>query len=615
MDRNQIIGFSLIGVLFIVYLQFFGPKTTPENATLLDSTKVITQKIAGVDSVAAPVVEAVDTSAINKENADKYGVFAIGAAGTEEEIVLENKELQVTLSSKGGNVKRVLLKNYTTYNKKPLYLANETNSAIALKLSTVDNREINLSELYFTGKINKSDTAQSAVFMLQMGNGKSVEQLFTLPNEGFKLDYSIKLNGLDKLVKNLPASFNWKNRLQKIEYDINQSRDKSTVNYYTSAEGLDYLSEASRSLETEKIETTVNWVNLKQKFFNSAIIAKNSFSGAQVSSNVTGDDSTNIKELEATVLMPIADLSSGKGNYMYFFGPNQYAICKDVTEGFEENVNLGWPVIKWINRFVVIPVFNFLASKIANYGIIIVILVLLLKLLLFPLSYKSYISMAKMKVMKPELDEIKAKFGDDMQKTQAEQMQLYQKVGINPLSGCIPVLLQMPILFAMFSFFPNAIELRQQPFLWSPDLSTYDAVFTWKENIMIFSYNLLDNHISVFTLLMTISTLVYTWFNNQMSTAVQGPMKIVSYAMPVVFMFVLNSFPAGLSFYYFVSNIVTILQQLIIKRFVDEDALRAKLDENRKNYQTGTVKKSKFMQRLDDAMKAQEEVKKNKGKK
>jgi YidC/Oxa1 family membrane protein insertase len=253
-----------------------------------------------------------------------------------------------------------------------------------------------------------------------------------------------------------------------------------------------------------------------------------------------------------------------------------------------------------------------LETVIGNYGIIIIILVLLLKLLLLPLSYKSYISMAKMKVMKPELDEIKAKFGDDMQKTQAEQMQLYQKVGINPLSGCIPVLLQMPILFAMFSFFPNAIELRQQSFLWSPDLSTYDMVITWKENIEIFGWNILDNHISLFTLLMTISTLVYTWFNNQMSTAVQGPMVAISYTMPVVFMFVLNSFPAGLSFYYFVSNIVTIAQQLIIKRFVDEDALRAKLEENRKNFQSGNVKKSPFMQRLNDAMKAQEEMKKKK---
>ncbi len=611
MDRNQIIGFSLIAVLFMVYIQFFGPEPGPKNTTVIDTTKVVEQALAPLDTVKSVVLA---DSVLNKEYSEKYGVFAAGGSGKEEELVLENKNIQVTLSSKGGNVKRVLLKNYFTYDKKPLYLANEVSSKIALKIATSDNREVDLNELYFTGVVKKEGDKQSVVFRLPVSEGKYVEQSFVLGAEGFQLDYDIKLVGLAGLVKNTPAVFTWKNKLQKIEYDINQSRDRSTVNYYTKEEGYDYLTEASRSEESEKLEVPVQWVNMKQKFFNSALIAKNSFSGAQLSSRVTGDDSTNIKELEATVLLPINDISTGKGNYIYFFGPNEFDVCKNVTEGFEENVNLGWPVIKWINRFVVLPVFHLLESVIGSYGVIIIILVLLLKMVLFPLSYKSYISMAKMKVMKPELDEIKARLGDDMTKVQAEQMQLYQKVGINPMAGCIPVLLQMPILFAMFSFFPNAIELRQQAFLWTPDLSTYDAVITWKENFVLFGWNVLDNHISLFTFLMTISTLVYTWFNNQMSTAVQGPMKIVSYAMPVVFMFVLNSFPAGLSFYYFVSNIVTIGQQLIIKRFVNEDELRAKLDENRKNHQAGNVKKSPFMQRLNDAMKAQEESKK-KGKK
>ncbi len=607
MDRNQIIGFTLIAVLFIAYIQFFGPTPTPENTTVIDSTKVITQTITPKDTVKTVTLP---DSVKNKQYSEKYGAFAAGGSGQEQELVLENKNIQVTLSSKGGNVKKVLLKNYFTYDKKPLYLANENSSKISLKVTTIDNKPIDLNELYFTGVINKSGDKQSAVFKLPVGEGKYVEQSFVLGAEGFQMDYDIKFVGLVGILNNDPAVFTWKNKLQKIEYDVSQIRERSTASYYTKEGGHESIAEASVKEESEKAESKVQWINLRQKFFNSALIAKNSFSGAKISTRVVGEDTTNIKELEASVLLPINDISSDKGKYTYFFGPNEFAVCKSVTEGFEENVNLGWPVIKWINRFVVIPVFNFLQSFISSYGIIIVILVLLLKLVLFPLSYKSYISMAKMKVMKPELDEIKAKFGDDMQKQQAEQMQLYQKVGINPMAGCIPVLLQMPILFAMFSFFPNAIELRQQSFLWSPDLSTYDAVFTWKENYYIFSYNVLNNHISIFTLLMTISTLVYTWFNNQMSTAVQGPMKIVSYMMPVVFMFVLNSFPAGLSFYYFVSNIVTIGQQLIIKRFVDEDALRAKLEENRKNYQTGNVKKSPFMQKLGDAMKAQEEKKK-----
>ncbi len=612
MDRNQIIGFTLIGVLFMVYIFFFGPDPKTETAGVVDSTtitRIIEPNAVAQDTLAKAVLP---DSVLTKQFSEKYGIFAAGGTGKEEELVLENKNIQVTLSTKGGNVKKVLLKNYLTYDKRPLYLADENSSKISLLVSTSDNRDINLNDLYFTGQVNKTGDGQSAVFRLPVAEGKYVEQSFVLGAEGFQLDYDIKLVGLNGLLKSTPVVFGWKNKLQKIEYDINQSRDRSTVNFYKVEDGYDNLTETSRSEESEKIDVPVKWVNMKQKFFNSAIIAKNTFSGALVSSRVPGNDTTNIKELDALVLLPVSDLTSGKGNYQYFFGPNEFDVCKNVSVGFEENVNLGWPVIKWINRFVVIPVFHLLESVIGNYGIIIMILVLLLKLVLFPLSYKSYISMAKMKVMKPELDEIKAKFGDDMQKTQAEQMQLYQKVGINPMSGCIPVLLQMPILFAMFSFFPNAIELRQQAFLWSPDLSTYDAVFTWKENIVIFGWNVLDNHISLFTLFMTLSTLVYTWFNNQMSTAVQGPMKAVSYAMPVVFMFVLNSFPAGLSFYYFVSNLVTIAQQLVIKRFVDEDALRAKLDENRKNYQTGNAKKSPFMQRLNDAMKAAEEQKKGK---
>ncbi len=610
MDRNQIIGFTLIGVLFMAYVFFFGQEPQPQTLPLIDST-AITNALPASPVEDQPSVVLSD-SALTKETREKYGVFAAGGNGKEEELVLENQNLQVTLSTKGGNIKKVLLKDYYTYDKRPLYLVNETSSKISLKVSTADNREIDLSELYFTGQVSKTDTTQSAVFRLPVEEGKYVEHVFVLPKEGFQLDYDIRWIGLERVVKNTPVTFLWENNLQKIEYDINQSRDRSTVNYYTVADGFDYLPEASRSDESEKLETPVKWINMKQKFFNSAIIAKNNFAGATVASRIRGDDSTNIKELDASVLLPYGDLVSGKGNYQYFFGPNEFGVCKKVAEGFEDNVNLGWPVINLINRFVVIPVFHLLEAVIGNYGIIIIILVLLLKLILLPLSYKSYISMAKMKVMKPELDEIKAKYGDDMQKVQGEQMQLYQKVGINPLSGCIPVLLQMPILFAMFSFFPNAIELRQQPFLWSNDLSTYDAVITWKESFMIFGWNVLDNHISLFTLLMTISTLVYTWFNNQMSTAVQGPMKTVSYAMPLILMFVLNSFPAGLSFYYFVSNLATIAQQLIIKRFVDEDALRAKLEDNRKNYQSGNVKKSPFMQRLNEAMKAQEEIKKKK---
>jgi YidC/Oxa1 family membrane protein insertase len=432
-----------------------------------------------------------------------------------------------------------------------------------------------------------------------------------LPKQGFSLSYEIGGSALKTWLNVAsPLELTWNSSIDKIEYDAELSRAKTTVNYYTPEDGFDQLNETTKDKVTEVVEKPLKWIALKQKFFNTGIIAKNNFQKAELSNTPT-ETKEKIKNLSAKLTIPASSIQKDTLAFKFFFGPNQYQICKAVGDDYEKNVYLGWPVINGINRFVVVPVFNFLEGKIANYGVIIIILVLLIKLLLLPLSYKSYVSMAKMKVMKPELDEIKAEHGDDAQKVQAAQMKLYQQVGINPLSGCIPVVLQMPILVAMFNFFPNSFELRQQAFLWAPDLSTYDYPILLPFTVP-FGYG---SHVSIFTILMTISTLAYTYINNQVSTAATGPMKILSYAMPVIFMFVLNSFPAGLSFYYLMSNVVTIGQQLIIRRFVDETSLKAKLDENRVKIASGQGgKKSKWMQRVEDAMNAQEEIKKSKKK-
>jgi YidC/Oxa1 family membrane protein insertase len=267
-------------------------------------------------------------------------------------------------------------------------------------------------------------------------------------------------------------------------------------------------------------------------------------------------------------------------------------------------VYFGWPIVRIINRYFIVNVFHFLEKFISNYGIIIIILVLLIRVLLLPLSYKSYISLAKTKVLQPEIEEIKARNGDDMAKVQQEQMKLYQQVGVNPLSGCIPVLLQMPILLALFSLFPNLIELRQKEFLWSSDLSTYDSIAT-----LPFAIPFYGSHVSLFTILMTISSVAYAYFNNQVST-IQGPMKSLQYIMPIMFMFILNSLPAGLTFYYFVSNVISIGQQVIIRKFVDESKIRRVLEENK--LKNKDKKKSRFAQRLEDALKNAEEAKKKK---
>ena len=601
MDKNQVTGIILISVLMMVYFIYFGNQQPPATTTS-DST-------SSKKNITLPSLAAAPAQPDSAELQQKFGSFSAVAKGESKAIDIENKDINVTINTHGGRFDKVLLKNYLTDTKKPLYLLDSNNSQISFLIPT-SNGDIDLRDLYYTAATSKKADTTVVTLKASISATQYVEQIYELAPQGFQLNYQIRFSGLDNQLKNDAAKFVWKADLPKIEEDIEQSRIHSTVNYYLTSGDFKNLNETSKDEEKESESSSIKWISMKQKFFNAAIIAETTpFQKGNFRSDVVETDSASIKAMDAELAFSTADLKAGKGNFQFYFGPNQYNVLKKVTDGFDKNVYLGWPVINLINRFIVVPVFDFLQSFIGNYGVIIIILVLLIKVLLFPLSYRSYISMAKMKVLKPDLDEIKAKYGDDMQKTQAEQMQLYQKVGINPLSGCIPVVLQMPILLAMFNFFPNCIELRQQPFLWAHDLSTYDSPI-----ILPFTVPYYGNHISIFTLLMTLSTLLYTYYNNQIST-VQGPMKSVSYVMPVVFMFVLNSFPAGLSFYYFVSNLVTIGQQLIIRNFVDEDKIKETLDENRKKFATGTGKKSKWMQRVEEAMKAKEEDIKSKKKK
>ncbi len=318
------------------------------------------------------------------------------------------------------------------------------------------------------------------------------------------------------------------------------------------------------------------------------MIGAKSFPGGKLSTTPTPELTHIVKAAEVRLQFPVLDLDDEtcSGEQTFYFGPNDCAVMDKVAEGFSKNVTLGWPVFRWVNRWTVMPVFSFLEQYSSNYGILIVFLVLLMKILLFPLSYSSYVSMAKVRVIKPTLDAIQKKHGDNTKATQEEQMKFYREMGINPLGGCIPLLLQMPILVAMFNFFPNAIALRQQPFLWVSDLSTYDAVLQ-----LPFSLPLYGSHVSLFTLLMGISTFLYTRSNNT-----EGPMQTASYVMPFTAMLVLNNLPAGLNWYYCVSNLVTLGQQTLIRRMVDEDKLKEKLEQYRlKNKSTKSRIQDRFM--------------------
>ncbi|MGK7388967.1 MAG: membrane protein insertase YidC [Candidatus Cyclobacteriaceae bacterium M2_1C_046] len=594
MDKNQATGLILIAVLLIVYLQFFSPQPTkPED----DVPQIVEEPIKEQPEEEEAPIDSLEL--------EKLGDYASAATGEAEDIIVENENIKVTLNSYGGVVSRVQLKDFKTYDGQPLILVDEESSRFNW-FTSFGNERLNLSKLHFT-------TSQSAVgdtavveFNLQAGGQDRITYRYMLPPTGYQLIHKV-----------IPASgapgdlsLEWTDRIKRVERDVEVSRINTTVGWLNLDEDYESLSERSEGLEEETISEPIKWVSIKQKFFSSAIISQKPFSQGYVAATVDQSTENIIKTAKVNLLLPSTNVSGGN-TFTYFFGPNDYDILKNVAPEFSQNLDLGWPPMSWVNRFVIIPLFNLLNNFFDNYGMIIFVMVLIIKLVLFPLSYKSYLSMAKMKVLKPEIDEIREKSEGDQMKIQQETMKLYQSVGVNPVSGCIPLLLQMPILLAMFYFFPESIELRQESFLWADDLSTYDSVLEWDAYIPILS-SIYGNHVSLFVLLMTVSTILYTWSNQQVST-VQGPMAVMSYMMPVVFLFVLNSYPAALSYYYFLSNIITFGQQWAIRKFIDDDKIREKLEENKKK-RVGK-KKSTFQQRLEDAMRAKQEAaqkKKNK---
>jgi YidC/Oxa1 family membrane protein insertase len=364
----------------------------------------------------------------------------------------------------------------------------------------------------------------------------------------------------------------------------------STIYYRYTDDEPAFITETTD--EKQNLKTAINWIAFKQQYFNTTIIADKFFDNGTIETK-SDESGKYVRIMQTSLTVPYNHGEKESFGFKFYFGPNHYKTLAKFDTQLERIIPMGWGIFRWVNKYVVINVFHFLSQFISSFGLIILLLTLIIKTLLLPLVYRSYLSAAKMRALKPELDEIKAKIGDDMGKLQQENMKLYRKAGVNPLGGCVPVLLQLPILFALFQFFPSAFELRGQSFLWAEDLSTYDSILN-----LPFSIPGYGDHVSLFTILMTVSSIVYAVYNNQM-TGVTGQMKWMSYIMPLIFMFVLNSYPAGLNYYYFLSNIVTIGQQLAIRRFVNEDKLHAQIQENKKK----PVKKSKFEQKLEDMAK------------
>ncbi len=602
MDKNQVTGLILISLLLLGYFYFAQDLQPPPPQDPAGPTEVV-QETPGSDiNTIKPADNQLSDSAALTLQQEKYGELATAMNGTAQDVVIENEELKITFSTRGGAIKQVELKQYQTYHKQPLILFDRESSEMSFQV-TLGNKQVDLMDLYFDDyEITEDNDTTQLQFTIDLGAGRQIHQYYRL-GKSYQMHYHADLTELGSNNPTTIAVLLWTDRIKRLERSLEQSRRNTSVNYYLTDGTFTDLGDGTNDLKQEVVSQPIQWVTMNQKFFTAGIIGKTPFQGAMVSSVVAAEaDTSVVKDLEMAVNISQQNLE--QEGFIYFFGPNNYQVMKKVTEGFSKNVYLGWTPFAWINKWLIIPVFNFLESYIANYGIIIIILAFFIKLILSPISYKSYLSMAKMKVLKPQLDEIKEKYGDDMQKAQAAQMELYGKVGVNPLSGCIPMLLQMPILLAMFNFFPNSIELRQAAFLWADDLSSYDSILNLPFEIPFYGA-----HVSLFTLLMAGSTYLTTLQNQQMNT-MQGPMKSMQYLMPFMMIFFFNNFSSGLTFYYFILNILNFGQQAIIKKyFIDEDKILHIMEQNK--IRNKNKKKSKFQQRLEEAMKTAEESKKN----
>jgi YidC/Oxa1 family membrane protein insertase len=591
MDKNSISGIVLIMAMLLGYQYFFAPKEPVQ--------------------VKKEVAAAKQVSPASKSNT-AVAVVADSSIQVKEQLyTLENENLRVTLSNFGGKLVSVQLKNYKSYktytaNKKDgIVLFDAQKDLFDVEIPT-NGKKLALGKLVYQALESKNQVS----FTSTLPNGKNIVQTYQLPATGFELAYSIDAKAIAPELSGNEYFIHWKENVTQTEKDAQEER-KATINYLlTEDEEFDYLSENPTSVTNENLSQSIQWVSFKKKYFLAGLVPQGTlFTKANLTATPNATDTVAIKTLDAQLVAPMGDLSSGKSGFKFYFGPNDYSIVKNIAPSFGKNVKLSYDFLLPITKYIFVPLFSFLESIIFNYGLLIIVLVLIIKTALLPLTYKSYVSMAKTRILAPEIAAIKEKIGDDPARVQQETMKLYGEVGVNPLSGCIPVLATMPVLMAVFMLFPNLINLRQESFLWAEDLSTYDSILNLPFKIPFYG-----SHISLFCLLMTVSQLAYGYYNNQITPDQPGQpinMKMMAYVTPVIFMFVMNSFPAGLSFYYFISNLVTIGQQLAIRKFVNEDKIKALLDANRAKIKaSGGAKKSRFSTYLQTQLKTMEEQQK-----
>ncbi len=634
MDKNTIAGIVLIFLILIGFSYLNKPsqeeiaaaqhrKDSIQQVELANRLRQEEAKAVAAAQVQQPETGALaaDTASLLNERKEKYGAFADASTGEEKFYILENNLMKVTLSSKGGRIYSVELKGYQTHDSLPLILFEGDKNVLGMNFFA-QNRSINTGDFYFVPsdeqqtiavkgpqvkkgkegneKFNEENGSDSKSFSLRLyaADNSYLEYQYTIRHNSFLVGFDINFSGLNTIVS---ANSNYLNLIWNIDVPRQERKSQYGEDRYTHIsykyfeDEVDHLP-ASKST-SEKLRTRTQWVSFKQLFFSSTLIAGTYFPEVSITQEMTEDDPKYLGNFKADIALPYEGKDNESYKMQFYFGPNHYNTLKQYNLSMESLVNLGYAIVRPVNKYLIIPVFNLLRKSIDNFGIIILLLTIFIKLIIFPFTYKSYLSQAKMKALKPEIDEINEKFGKDkpMEKQQAT-MALYKKAGVNPMGGCLPMLLQFPILIAMFFFFPTSIELRQESFLWAHDLSTYDSILD-----LPFTIPFYGSHVSLFCLLMTITTVISTHLSSQsQSTSAMPGMKTMMYMMPVMFLFILNSYSAGLSYYYFLANVITIGQMYLFRQLIDEGKIRAQIQLNKKK---PAKPKSGFQKKLEEMAK------------
>jgi YidC/Oxa1 family membrane protein insertase len=621
LDRNSIIGFVLLGVLMVVYLTWSGrtqqAAAAAEQARLDSLTRVTeARRLDSLERANRLMLERAEAlergndpdsaaaAARDARREARLGLFAPVATGTERTHVLEDGQLELTFSNRGGRLVRARLLEYKDFRGDTLTLFDEGDQSFHYTFFYEGNRRINTDSLY--ADVLPETDGKGLRFRFDVGGGRHMDQVYRFGETPYTVDYTLDFQGFgDVIPANQPyLELAWELDLRRQEKNVKYERQMSKAMYRYATGDVEYR---SRDGEDE-FTGAVQWLSCVDQFFNATLIADGEGfrRGGEVRvDNRPDEDTLHTKRYRSRMFVEMPAGGDGTVPMRLLLAPNHYRGLSKMDLQLQEVVPVGRSIIRWCNVYVIIPLFHLLSKGIGNYGIIILILTLIIKLALSPLTYRSYLSMAKMRVLKPEMDALREKYGDDQAKMSQETMKLYQQTGVSPLGGCLPMVLQIPILFAMYRFFPNSIELRQESFLWAHDLSSYDSILD-----LPFTIPFYGDHVSLFTLLAGISSIAYARMNSQMTAQGGAQMQMMQYIFPVMMLFIFNNFSSALTYYYLLSNVITFGQQWATKTFlINEDALHAQIQENKAKPR----KKSKWAQRLEAYAKAQEQAQKGKG--